>query len=286
MEFRTIAVAVDFSAPSAMALRWAQRIAKDGGGTVRALHVVDTVGPGPGPREALRPEQLAIVDGLIADARRRWDAFRQGAAGTDALELDVEVADRRGGLRRLLERCPADLLVLGATGTGSPNVGLGSFAAAAVRESPVDVLIVRDHAQPLQLSRVVVGTDFSPAAVRALEAATALAARDRAPMHVVHVVGPLGTDVDVTARRLDAAVAAVRERNPNLVVTGELHRHLGARAGLVDFAESVGADLISIGRGGNGGAREFLLGSMAEQVLRDSRCAVWVAKAPAASGRG
>ncbi|MCZ8132692.1 MAG: universal stress protein [Steroidobacteraceae bacterium] len=286
MEFSTIAVAVDFSAPSAMALRWAQRLAKDAGGRVRAVHVVDTVGPGPGPRERLRPEQLAIVDSLIADARRHWDTFRQDVAGAAASELDVEVADRRDGLRRMLERCPADLVVLGATGTGSPNVGLGSFAAAAVRELAVDVLIVRDDVHPLRLSRVVVGTDFSPAAARALDAAAALAARDRVPLYVVHVVGPFGTDVEVTQRRLDAAVAAVRERHPHLVVTGELHRHRGARAGLVDFAESVGADLIAIGQRGSGGAREFVLGSMAEQVLRDSRCAVWVAKAPAASGPG
>lgn len=285
MELRTIAVAIDFSARSATALRWAERLAKEAGSTVRPLHVVDTVGPGPGPRERLRPEQLAIVDGLIADARQRWDTFRQGVPGAAARDLEVEVADRRDGLRRLLDRCPADLLVLGATGTGSPNVGLGSFAAAAVRALSVDVLIVRDDLHPLRLSRVVAGTDFSPAAARALDAAAALAARERVPLYAVHVVGPLGADVEVTSRRLDAALAAVRERHPHLVVTGELYRHLGARAGLVDFAESIGADLIAIGRRGTGGARDLLVGSMAEQVLRDSRCAVWVSKTPPASAQ-
>jgi nucleotide-binding universal stress UspA family protein len=281
----TIAVAIDFSAPSATALRWAERLAKDSGRTVRALHVVDTVGPGPGPRERLRPEQRAIVDGLIADARRRWQDFRAGAAGAATLELEVEVADRSDGLRRLLERGPADLLVLGATGTGSPNVGIGSFAAAAVRELPVDVLIVRDDAHPLRLSRVVVGLDFSPAAARALDAAAVLAARDGVPLYAVHVVGPFGTGVEAAGPQLDAALAAIRARHPRLVVIGELLRHVGARAGLVDFAESTGADLIAIGRRGASGARDFLLGSMAEQVLRDSRCAVWVAKAPIAPDR-
>lgn len=282
MEAKTIAVAIDFSAPSAMALRWAERLARDAGGAVQAMHVVDTVGPGPGPRERLRPEQLAIVDGLIADARRRWETFRQAVPGARERELDVEVADRRDGLRRLLERCPADLLVLGATGTGSPNVGIGSFAAAAVREVPVDVLIVRDDAQPSRLSRVVAGIDFSPAARRALDAAATLAARDGVPLYAVHVCGPLAGDVDATGRQLEAELADVRQRHPRLVVSGELHRRVGARAGLVDFAESIGADLIAIGRRGTSGARDFLLGSMAEQVLRDSRCAVWVAKSPAA----
>lgn len=280
MEPRSIAVAVDFSAPSGMALRWAERLAKASGGTVRPLHVVDTVGPGPGPREQLRPEQVTIVDGLVGDARRRWETFRQGVGGAAARELEVEVADRRDGLRRLLERCPADLLVLGATGTGSANVGIGSFAAAAVRELPVDVLIVRDDANPLRLSRVVVGMDFSPAAARALDSVAALAARDAAPLYAVHVVGPFSTDVEPTGRRLEDALAAVRERHPRLVVSAEVQRHVGARAGLVEFAEAIGADLIAIGRRGTSGARDFLLGSMAEQVLRDSRCAVWVAKSP------
>lgn len=281
MDHRKIAVAVDFSAASAMALRWAERLAKDTSAAVYPLHVIDTVGPGPGPRERLAPQQLAIVDGLVADARRRWQTFRQDVPGTAERDLDVEVDSRRDGLRRLLERSGADLLVMGATGAGSPNVGIGSFTAAAVRELPIDVLIVRDDGHPLRSSRVVVGTDFSPAAARALDAAAALAARDGVPLYAVHVVGPFGTDPEATGRRLEASLAAIRERHPQLVTRCEIHRHVGARAGLVDFAESIGADLIAIGRRGASGVRDVLLGSMAEQVLRDSRCAVWVAKTPA-----
>jgi nucleotide-binding universal stress UspA family protein len=273
-----IAVAVDFSAPSATALRWAERLAKDAGAEVRVLHVVDTVGPGPGPRDRLRPEQQAIVDGLVADARRRWETFCRSIPGAAARELEVEVADRRSGLRRLLERRPARLLVIGATGSGSPNVGIGSFAAAAVRDLPMDVLIVRDDAHPLHLARVVAGVDFSPASIRALEAAAALAAREGVPLYAVHVTDPFDIDVEADAGRLEDALAPLRARHPRLVLKGELYRHVGVRAGLVDYAESVGADLIAIGRRGTSGARDFLLGSMAEQVLRDSRCAVWVAK--------
>jgi nucleotide-binding universal stress UspA family protein len=281
MDHRTIAVAIDFSAASAMALRWAERLAKDTSAAVYPLHVIDTVGPGPGPRERLAPQQLAIVDGLVADARRRWQTFRQDVPGTGERDLDVEVDSRRDGLRRLLERSGADLLVMGATGAGSPNVGIGSFTAAAVRELPTDVLIVRDDGHPLRSSRVVVGMDFSPAAARALDAAAALAARDGVPLYAVHVVGPFATDPEATGRRLEASLAAIRERHPQLVTRCEIHRHVGARAGLVDFAESIGADLIAIGRRGASGVRDVLLGSMAEQVLRDSRCAVWVAKTPA-----
>jgi nucleotide-binding universal stress UspA family protein len=286
MNPRKIAVAIDFSTASAMALQWAERLAKDTSAAVYPLHVVDTVGPGPGPRERLSPQQLAIVDGLVADARRRWRTFRLGVPGTDERELDVEVDSRRDGLRRLLERSDADLLVLGATGSGSPNVGIGSFAAAAVRELPIDVLIVREDGHPLRSSRVVVGTDFSPAAIRALDAAAALAARDGVPLYVVHVVGPFGADPDATERRLEESLSPIRERHPNLVARCEIHRHVGTRAGLVDFAESIGADVIAIGRRGASGMRDILLGSMAEQVLRDSRCAVWVAKTPAARPTG
>jgi nucleotide-binding universal stress UspA family protein len=286
MDPRKIAVAVDFSAASARALQWAERLAKDTSAAVYPLHVVDTVGPGPGPRERLSAQQLGIVDALVADARRRWQTFRQDVPGTGELDLDVEVDSRREGLRRLLERNGADLLVMGATGAGSPNVGIGSFAAAAVRELPIDVLIVRDDGHPLRSSRVVVGTDFSPAAARALDAAAALAARDGVPLYAVHVVGPFGTDLEATGRRLEESLAAIRERRPQLVTRCEIHRHVGTRAGLVDFAESIGADLIAIGRRGTSGVRDVLLGSMAEQVLRDSRCAVWVAKTPAGRSRG
>lgn len=279
MESRDIAVAIDFSAPSMIALRWAERLAREAGAVVRPLHVIDTVGPGPGPRERLRPEQLAIVDALTADVLARWEEFRKQVPEAAGRGLEVEVADRRGGLRRLLQRCPADVLVLGATGTGSPNVGIGSFAAAAVRDVPTDVLIVRDE-HPLRWNGVVVGLDFSPAAERALDAAAAFAARDGVRLHVVHVAGPFFTESDSVGARLAEAVATVRVRHPGLETGAVIHRRIGVRAGLVEFAESVGADLIAIGRRGSGSAHDFLLGSTAEHVLRDTRCAVWVAKLP------
>jgi nucleotide-binding universal stress UspA family protein len=279
MESRDVAVGIDFSAHSMIALRWAERLAREAGSVVRPLHVIDTVGPGPGPRDRLRPEQRAIVDALTADVLARWQEFRKGVPEAAGRELEIEVADRRGGLRRLLERCPAGVLVLGATGTGSPSVGIGSFAAAAVRDVPTDVLIVRDG-HPLRWSGVAVGLDFSQAAGRALDAAAAFAARDGVRLHVVHVVGPFFTESDIAGARLAEAVATVRARHPGLETGAVIHRRVGARAGLVEFSEAVGADLIAIGRRGAGGARDFLLGSTAEHVLRDTRCAVWVAKPP------
>jgi nucleotide-binding universal stress UspA family protein len=279
MESRDVAVAIDFSAPSMIALRWAERLAREAGSVVRPFHVIDTVGPGPGPRERLRPEQRAIVDALTADVLARWEDFRKDVPEAAGRELEVQVADRRGGLRRLLERCPAAVLVLGATGIGSPNVGIGSFAAAAVRDVPTDVLIVRDG-HPLRWSGVVVGLDFSPSATRALDAAAAFAARDGVRLHLVHVVGPFFTESDSVGARLAEAVAAVRARHPGLETAAVIHRRVGTRAGLVEFSEKVGADLIAIGRRGAGGAHDFLLGSTAEHVLRDTQCAVWVAKPP------
>lgn len=65
MELRTIAVAIDFSAPSATALRWAEHLAKEACATVRSLHVVDTL------RD---PDSAATV------AKQRRPLFRMGSA--------------------------------------------------------------------------------------------------------------------------------------------------------------------------------------------------------------
>jgi nucleotide-binding universal stress UspA family protein len=142
-------------------------------------------------------------------------------------------------------------------------------------------------------STIVVGTDGSDTATRAVALAVDLARRSGATLHVVSAykdptttvavanAGPAGMpDTSLTA-------AAMKSGSETLVtevakgagsVPVETHAVAGAPADvLLTVAESVGADLIVVGSKGMKGARR-LIGSVPNSVAHRSRCHVIIAK--------
>jgi nucleotide-binding universal stress UspA family protein len=245
------------------------------------VHVVDTLIDQIRDDAALTPMQRGIHAGLIADARRRWDAFVESIPEASGLQLEVAVAHRLAGMRQQLDRHSADLLVLGAYGDERPSVGMGTLVSACVRSLPTDVLIVRDkYRDPFRT--VVAGIDFSSTSRRALELAALIAHGEGAKLYVAHVV----PDREDTRDRLlaelspdlDAFVEEAASRYPGLDVHARVFPYSGHRSGVLEFAALVNADLVAVGTRGRSNLRDVVLGSTAEKILRDSVCAVLAVK--------
>ncbi len=140
--------------------------------------------------------------------------------------------------------------------------------------------------------KILVPTDFSPAAAEAFRAAVSLAQTARGEVVVAHVTrapavvvengqvtpgGDAGEPVNLGSRFRalvpdDPAVRVTHE----VVVAGRL-----STARIVGMLEKFGCDLIVIGLHGHGRLRRLLRGSLADEVVRHSQCPVLVVKAPA-----
>jgi nucleotide-binding universal stress UspA family protein len=139
---------------------------------------------------------------------------------------------------------------------------------------------------------IVVAVDFSDSTPDALEAALALAATDAGShVHLLHVVPsampPLWTDepppVDLRsveqawtdgALKQLATLAATHALDPGKVTTAV---EVGVPANeIARYAETHGADVIVLGSHGHGLVRRFLLGSVADKMVRQAPCAVLV----------
>lgn len=140
---------------------------------------------------------------------------------------------------------------------------------------------------------IVVGTDGSDSANKAVLRAAELARSSGATLHLVSayhpVIGTLSAEaamgapppnpeweeeaVAETEKLLKAAAdAAVPDRTLH-----ERHVVAGEPAGaILDIAEKVGADLIVVGSKGMGGARRFLLGSVPNKVTHHASCDVLI----------
>jgi len=122
---------------------------------------------------------------------------------------------------------------------------------------------------------VVVATDGSDSARRGVRTALDLAGRFDATVHALYVVD--ADDIhaspdDVRTTLEDAlraagedALAFVRDRGNDVVTTV---RKGTPAAEIIAYAEEVDADLVAMGTRGRHGEHAFLLGSVAERVVR------------------
>jgi nucleotide-binding universal stress UspA family protein len=144
-------------------------------------------------------------------------------------------------------------------------------------------------AQPVK--RVVVATDFSDGANRALTVAIRFAKLLGAAVDLVHVYPMAAAGV------MSPLPGVVQMPPPPPDVMDEIDRSLDAMAKQIDaagverlttilqgraadeivaYANRIPADLIVMGTHGRTGIRRVLLGSVAEQVLRQARCPLLV----------
>ena len=142
--------------------------------------------------------------------------------------------------------------------------------------------------------RILVATDFSEQAGRALDAALALGERTKAEVHLIHalevalplfepyaVVLPadwIGEARRLAQQKLEKAQATVKARG----LGGSIHLgDVPAAHAIADRARSLGADLVVMGTHGHTGLKHVLLGSVAERTVEYAPCAVWTVKGSA-----
>src|ERR1041385_354830 len=133
--------------------------------------------------------------------------------------------------------------------------------------------------------KIVVGTDGSDSANKAVEHASDMAGSMGAELVLVHAYPAPRTDVGSTFGRTDAypgqeigqAVLRDAEKHfgPKVKIKSVL-REGDPAEGLIDVAEEEGADLIIVGNKGMTGAKRFLLGSVPNQVSHHAPCAVLI----------
>lgn len=139
--------------------------------------------------------------------------------------------------------------------------------------------------------KILVPTDFSPAAAEAFRTAVALAKCGGGEVVVAHVTRPPTVVVEngqVTpggagkpANLWDRFRALVSD-DPKVHVTHEVvasGRY--SAASVLELLEQFGCDLIVIGSHGHGRLRRLFRGSLTDEVVRNARCPVLVVKAPA-----
>lgn len=292
--FKNLLAAVDFSEPSRAALKVAIEIARrtpDAKITVLHLHSVPVYAYTEGivfPAAVLAQLESAAHDAVAKLCREHADS---GVPLHPVSELGspLDIVERA-------EKDGVDMIVMGTHGrTGLPHFLLGSFSEKVVRTAPCPVLTVRgtDAVKKTGLQKILVATDLtdtSRSAIRqAFELARQVGAAEVIALHVsepVYSITRSGVEFAASEtemlealrlRQSEADRAALRMQAEEAAgVNGKkvAHRTLvvdGIPAdAIVSVAAENGADIVVMGTHGRRGARHWLLGSIAEHVIRAS----------------
>ncbi|MBW3594881.1 MAG: universal stress protein [Actinobacteria bacterium] len=217
-------------------------------------------------------------------------------------EVVVEAGDPASVLISEVERLDADLLVVGSVGMrGARRFLLGSVPNKVSHHAPTDLLIVKTDPPRKDVDRygsVLVGTDGSPTATRAVKKIAALSSRFGIRPIVVCAYEPLseqemkqlrgdpedpvqqwnapkiaqGTPSEFRWRIADAVQAQdILDRAGQVAAEEGVEADLRALEGhaaetLLSVAESESVDLIAVGSVGMTGTKRFMLGNVPNRI--------------------
>jgi len=285
MQIKRIAVATDFSPQSDSAIRHAVSIACSSAAGLHVVHVVET----PADDEGLEASQPAIEHWHVNDIER----LKREIETCVDVEFDItqEIVDALStaeGLQSVVEARDTDLVIVGSTGlTSVEQTLLGSTASKVLRAVEAHVMIARGEAPKAGYERILIPTDFSASADKAMELALALAAPN-AEFELVHfwrvpeamrgdehselVIKAVGASAEERGRKLLESFVA---RAP----TSTFHAvQTSPERGITRKLKEGNYDLVVVGSYGRSKLRRWLLGSVAEYAARTSPCTVAVAR--------
>ena len=301
-----ILVPLDGSPLAQEVLPLALTLGRRHGWAVELVHVHE---PPPMPPRA--PHVDPRFDREQRGEMQRWlTALAEAAARQNGQTVSASFLDGPVGktLETHVARRTPSLVVMATHGRGGlSRAWLGSVADRLVRRVHVPVLLVRPEpgravtAADGGFQRVLVPLDGSKLAEQALETALALGAPGEAEYILITVFEPpelstpsvmmavAAAETGSTAEAL-AQIAALRlavaeqylgqvgneVRRRGITVHTHVAVHPQPAHGILEYAATSGADLIAVATHGLGGLARFLVGSVADKVIRGTSAPVLV----------
>jgi nucleotide-binding universal stress UspA family protein len=282
-----VLVGTDLSEAAEEALRAGAELARALKSRLVVCHVIPELLPEGSLFDKFRRTNLQARDSILVKARLAVQAQVDSVvtdSNLDGIDVVLETGTPHVGLLRQADQTRAGIVV----------VWPGSAAADVVRHAGTAVLVVRRSPR----GPVVGASDFSDPSLPALHVAADEARRRGVPLHLLHAldIAPFaerhppvaampylqgkswialeGLDElrTLAKQRLDQALHESGLPGETVILAGS------AREVIVDYAESVGAELVVVGTHGRSGFKLLTLGSTASGVVARAPCSVLVAR--------
>lgn len=254
MSIRTIIVPYDFSDCATHALRVAGDIAHRTGAMIDVVHAYEETSHSHTENHQLREELEARLS-RVPDL-----PFLQG------VELRKFVL-RQVGVTEIFKNerlARTDLVVMGTHGASGVKGIVGSNTQRIVRQAPMPVLVIKHHIERFELDNVVFASNFSQQDVEKFEAFRPLLELFDPKVHLLKVNTPRTFERSEDAHK---AIGAFLQRHELRRYTVNIYNDLSIEEGILNFAQTIDADLIAMATHGRTGFFHVVNGSLTEDIV-------------------
>lgn len=274
---KKILVPTDFSPASMAAYRFAIEFATRVDGELVVAHVIDI--------PIIQETTFGLQPYLYAQETFR-DAFENSQRLyrrlKDLYPTDVPVTfrpihdDLVSGLSEFIQTNHIDLVIMSARGASEIEEFIsGSPTKKVARHSPVPVITVPNEISLSSVRDIVFPNNLDSDQEHLIEMVSEFQRKLNARLHLLFVNTPSNTHTaEASAKMLKDFAAYYRLEN----YTINFRYSDSEKAGIIAFAREIHADMIAMGTHGRTGLAHFFKGSIAESVLDQIDCPVWVSK--------
>ncbi len=261
---KKILVPTDFSEHAGYALKVAAQIARKNGGEIFLLHMLelphqasDAVGTGHDLPEIMLFKNAAInkLEDLMDD---------ESLADLKVSEI-IQFELAFDGIMNISKKNDVDLIVMGSHGaSGFKEMFIGSNAEKVVRNSDIPVLIIKKEAGDFEVNKFVFASDFSDEIKKPFAKVVEFANKFEAELHLVMINTPSSFKPTHIAQEIMKNFVSGFTINK---YSTHIYNDVNVESGVLNFTNTIDADLIGMCTHGRKGLSHFFNGSVSEDLV-------------------
>ena len=261
---KRILVPTDFSKHAEYALKVAAQIAKKNDGEIFLVHMLELPTSG---NDALStaheiPELMLFKDAAINKLDSIMNSsFLDGLKTTKIIQFEMAF----DGIVKNAKAHNADLIIMGSHGaSGFQEMFIGSNTEKVVRNSEIPVLIIKKEAGDFEVNKFVFASDFSDEIKKPFAKVVEFANKFGSELHLVMINTPSSFKPTHIAKEImDNFIAGFTINK----YSTHIYNDVNVESGVLNFTNSVDADLIGMSTHGRKGLAHFFNGSISEDLV-------------------
>lgn len=261
---KKILVPTDFSQHAEYALKVAAQIARKNNAEVILLHLLELPHQAGDAMSASHeiPEIMFFKNAAMNRLEEMMDSdYLDGLEVSEVVQFDMTFE----GVMDISNKNQVDLIIMGSHGaSGFKEMFIGSNAEKVVRNSTVPVLIIKKEIENFEVNKFVFASDFTDEAKPAFSKVVEFANKFGAHLHLVMINTPNSFKSTLIAQEIiDSFVKNFSIHSYSTHIFNDAN----VEKGILNFANSIDADLIGMCTHGRKGLSHFFNGSISEDLV-------------------
>ncbi len=261
---KRILVPTDFSAHAEYALRVAAQIARKNDSEIILLHMLELphqAGDAMGSGHQI-PEIMFYKDKAISNLEDLMDVdYLEGINVSEIIQFEKAF----DGILTVSKKNNVDLIVMGSHGTsGFQEMLIGSNTEKVVRLSEAPVLVIKNVVEDFKATNFVFASDFSDEIKKPFEQLVGFAKSFDANLSLVMINTPNSfKPTHIAEKIMSDFITAFNYPKYSL----HIYNDVNVEKGILNFSNTVNADLIGMCTHGRTGFAHFFNGSISEDLV-------------------